>query len=365
MPSTGILNEAIRLGATLGTHGGLELPSSYSTPEAELRALREHWAVYDQSHHGRLRVRGEDRVQFLHNLTTNDVKALRPGQGHSTVIPNVKGRILDWGHVYAEADALLLITQPAARDAVLKHFDFYHFMEDVEVDDLTEQSALLAVSGPAAAASLERLLGTSAAGLAANAHLETELAGVRLRLLRYDRFGHRGFRLWCEARDAAAVFRALLAEGATPAGEAALERLRVALGEPAHGAELTDERNPLEAGLYGSLSFSKGCYLGQEVIARLDTYKKVARFLVHLAMGPEAEPELTGKPKLFLEGQEVGWLRSWAPAPDAPGYLALGYTSRRCHDVQLSVNGRVPARVLATLTTAEGTGGAEPDESCH
>src|SRR3982750_952800 len=124
MQSAGLLPEFLRLGAKLEQYGAFELPSSFSSPEAESRALREHWAVYDQSHYGRIAVRGADRVAFLHNLTTNDVKGLRPGQGHSTVVPNVKGRILDWGWVHALADQLLLITHPGARQKVLEHLEF-------------------------------------------------------------------------------------------------------------------------------------------------------------------------------------------------------------------------------------------------
>jgi tRNA-modifying protein YgfZ len=337
-----------------------------SGPEQEARALLEGWATYNQSRLGRLRIRGADRVAFLHNLTTNDVKRLRPGQGHSTVIPNVKGRILDWGWVYCLEEELLLVTQEQSRDAVLKHLDFYHFMEEVEVDDLTESTALVAAVGPEAAARLDALLGGAASGLEPHAHVPVELDGLRVRLMRCDRFGHKGFRLWSEARDRKAVAGALEAAGAAPVGETALEQVRVSAGEPAFGKELDEERNPLEAGLYGSLSFSKGCYLGQEVIARLDTYHKVARFLVQVRLGAEAAAELSGRPRLLLDGQEVGWLTSWAPVLGGEGFWALGYTSRRCHGIELSVNGRMSARVEATLTTAEGDGGAEIEPaSCH
>jgi hypothetical protein len=334
--------------------------------EQEARALREGWAVYDQSSLGRLSVRGADRSAFLHNLTTNDVKALKPGQGHSTVIPTVKGRILDWGWLYRLEEEIWVVTQTQTRQAVLKHMDFYHFMEEVEVEDRTEATALVAVAGPASAERLDALAGGAASALEPHAHAAVEAAGTRVRLIRCDRFGHRGFRLWCDVKDKEALIEALRGAGAVEAGEAALERVRIACGEPAYGKELDEERNPLEAGLYGSLSFTKGCYLGQEVIARLDTYRKVARFLVQVRLGAEAEAELAGRPKLLLDGQEVGWLSSWAPALDGEGFRALGYTSRRCQDAALALNGRVPARVEATLTTAEGDGGAEPEPaSCH
>jgi tRNA-modifying protein YgfZ len=367
MNQSNLMSDMLQLGARLETYGELELPSQFSDPRSEAQALREHWGVYDQSHLGRLRVRGADRVAFLHNLTTNDVKSMRPGQGHETVIPTVKGRILDRGSLYCLEGAFLLVTQPTTRQEVLKHLEFYHFMEEVEFDDLTDTSGLLEVSGPASASKLDALLGTSLAStLPAGGHAETQLGDLPVRLLRHDRFGSAGFRLWSDARAARSVYRALVTAGAIPVGETALDWVRVNHGEPAFGKELDGERNPLEAGLYESLSFTKGCYLGQEVIARLDTYRKVARFLVQLQMGPEAEPELTGRPRLLLEGQEVGWLSSWVPNLDGPGFRALGYTSRRCQGVLLSINGRAPARVGATLTTAEGDGGPDLDaDSCH
>lgn len=367
MNRSNLMSEMLRLGARIESYGELELPSSFSDSRSEAQALRAHWAVYDQSHFGRLQVRGSDRVAFLHNLTTNDVKGLRPGQGHETVIPTVKGRILDWGSVYCTDRSLLLVTQPATRQEVLKHLEFYHFMEDVELDDLTETSALLEVSGPASSHRLDSVLDRSAvSNLSPGDHVEARLGEVSVRVLRHDRFGQPGYRIWCAIENAIDTYRALVSAGATPVGQTALDWVRINHGEPAFGAELDAERNPLEAGLYGSLSFTKGCYLGQEVIARLDTYRKVARFLIQLQMGPEAEPELTGRPRLLLDGQEVGWLSSWAPNLEGPGFRALGYTSRRCQGVLLSINGRVAATVGATLTTAEGDGGPETESaSCH
>jgi tRNA-modifying protein YgfZ len=366
MSSTPLLAELVRLGAKLAAYGEHELPESFAGPAEELRALGERWAFFDQSHFGRLELRGEDRAAFLHNLTTNDVRGLTAGEGNLAVVPNVKGRIVDLASVHCLPQALLVVTQPASRAAVLKHLDFYHFMEDVEIEDLTERTALVAVAGPESEMRLGSLAGPSlAAGLRPHAHVLTELAGHDVRVIRHDRFGHRGFRLWCQREAAPAVLGALVGAGAAPVGETALERMRLAAGEPAFGPELNEERNPLEAGLYSAVSFTKGCYLGQEVVARLDTYKKVARFLTHVRLPSEAEPLLCGRPRLFLRETEVGWLTSWAPAPEGDGFWALGYTSRRCQDAGLTLEAQVPVRALATLTRAEGTGGADPeDASC-
>ncbi len=312
-------------GARFQTRHGWELPQAYAGAAAEHQAATQGAALHDSSYQGRLRAAGKDALDLLNRLSTNQVLRLTPGQGAPTILTTDRGRILDLVAVVNTGPDVLLLTSPGTQQAVIQWLDKYTIMEDLTVTDLTPATAMLCVVGPVGRAALEKLAGRELAGLA-------PFHTVMLRLHDHDvRVIHRplgqlpAYDLVLEHPDASGspVWEGLLAAGLTPLGLEAWDALRVQQGAPVHGQELGEEYNPLEAGLVGAISFTKGCYIGQEVIARLDTYQRVQKRLAMLRFSPQA-PAVQGA-TLKHQGQPVGSVTSAATVPGSGELVGLGY----------------------------------------
>ena len=264
-------------------------PAFYSTVAEEYRALKHGAALLDRSSLGRLSYAGEDALDLVQRLSTNDLLPLRVGDGAATVLTTHKGRIVDLLTVVRRADDLLVITSPESRQAVIDHIDFYTFAEDVTVTDLTEETAMLSVAGPRAARVVDGLADADVAPLARFGSLSVRFGAVEALIVRTDFVGLPAFDVIVSAEHAGGLWRDLLDRGTEtelkPVGTAAREAVRVERGVPAFGTEMGESYNPHEADLLEFVSFTKGCYVGQEVVTRLDTYKKVQKRLVGLALG--------------------------------------------------------------------------------
>jgi folate-binding protein YgfZ len=291
---------------------------------AEYRAAREAAILADRSRLGRLAFTGKDAADLLHRLSTNGIKDLRPGQGTATVFTTSKGRILDLVEIYRLEDRLLALTGPGRARSLLEWIDRYTFREEVRGEDWSATHGTLGIFGARAARVVAALCGEEAAARPRHHPGRVDIGGAPAILARTYPLAGEGFHLTAEAKSMPAIGeRIRAAGGVTPAGEECLELLRIEAGLPAHGRELTEEHNPWEARLHDAVSLSKGCYVGQEVIARLDTYDKVSRCLVRLRVeGGEAPP-----PGSILEagGERTGILTSAAAVPGEGWIAALGY----------------------------------------
>jgi folate-binding protein YgfZ len=317
---------AARSGAQFHQWGGWELPRSYGDAPSEYRAAREGAALHDASYAGRIRAFGGDTLDLLHRLSTNAVVSLQPGQGAPTVLTTDRGRILDLITVLNLGDHVLLITSPQTRDTVIQWVDKYTIVEQIELRDATLETAMLSVIGPGAAGLLGSLVEADVPSLEPHQSASVCIGEAKGHLVRRDMVGHPRFQLLVQQGDGPRVWRRLVESGATPMGQDALEALRVEQGEPLYGRELGEAYNPLETGLWGSISFTKGCYIGQEVIARLDTYQKVQRHLVSLALSPGAE--VGEGAVLARDGREVGHVTSTARVPTTGRVVSLAYVRK-------------------------------------
>ncbi|HXF64340.1 MAG TPA: hypothetical protein VNK95_22110, partial [Caldilineaceae bacterium] len=266
---------------------------------AHYRALTEGAALVQRSDRGVLRVTDADRADFLQRMTTNNIQALGPGRSAVTVLTSPTARILFVFTVVYEPDALLLLPAAGQSAALLRHLrGQIFFMDKVKVQDVSGELARLRVLGPQAADVLAAL-GLAVAGLADN---ETQRQDDLL-AIRQQQYGLPGYELVVPAARQAEIVAALTAAGAMSLDdEGALLARRVELGRPAPGAELVEEYNPLEAGLAWACAENKGCYTGQEIIARQITYDKVTRTLVGLI----ADRPLTPGDEVTLEGRNAG-----------------------------------------------------------
>ena len=245
------------------------------------------FAWRDCSHFGQFRVSGADAVTLLHHLTTNDIKRLKPGSACDTVLISHKGRVLDWLTITRNEDSFLVITSPNRRAMFKPHAEkFILFRQDVKIEDVTGR--LWGVFGPKSQKD--------------DAIPTKRLPGGGFWVLN-DQFP------------------------AEPAcDDQTYNVLRVEAGMPVTGLELTENINPWEAGLDDAISLHKGCYNGQEIIARLNTYKKVKQGLFGLRLENEIPlSQLINTPaKLLCEGREAGFMTSSALSPRF-GPIALGY----------------------------------------
>ena len=300
-----------------------------------------------------LAVAGNDRASFLQGLLTNDVQALKAGQGCYAAWLTPQGRMLTDMHVL-ESDGMMLLDLPAAQaEPTLARLDQFLFSEDVKLGSLAGALTSVWVHGPAAAAALERSLdGVSGLGAWAQYHHEhVGFAGESLVLARIDQLGVAGFCAYLSAANRGALLAALEAAGARQVSPDAIAAARIEAAYPIFGNDMTADTIPLEAGIEPrAISTSKGCYVGQEVIIRVlhRGHGRVARKLVTLRLdGANVEP----RAKIMNGDRDAGFITSVAVSP-ASGPLALGYVHRdlAVDDARVEVetpSGRVPATVAA------------------
>jgi tRNA-modifying protein YgfZ len=310
----------------------LEVAMSYGDDSAALDAARSGVAVCDRSHWGRILVSDADRLRFLHNQSTNDFNSLNPGQGCDTVFVTSTGRTIDLATAYVMDDAVLLLVSPNRRDYLLKWMDrFIFFADKISLTDVTQTTATFSLIGPGSAAILESLGGGAIATQPYASHTLVSLAGIEVRVAVGSGLVTPGYTLIVDSAQAAPLWKTLSAVGAVPLGAIGWEQLRIEQGRPAPDHELTEDINPLEAGLWQTISLGKGCYIGQETIARLHTYRGVKQQLWGIRLNASAEPGTT----LMAGNDKVGTLTSLIQTTD--GIVGLAYIRTKAAEVGLKV----------------------------
>ena len=305
--------------------GAMHRPAS-AEPADQYRAAAETAALYDNAPTGRLQATGADALDLLNRLSTNRVDNLPPGQAAPTILTTDRGRILDLLTVVNAEDYILLLTSPGQQPAVIDWLDKYTIMEDLTVDDHTAETALFTLCGPNSRNTLAAAipaLGGSLVELEPYSAVNAVLAGQEAMLLYRPLGGLPAYDLIVDAAAGPAVWASLTAAGFSPIGQETWDALMVSCAVPRYGRELGDAFNPLEAGLIGAVDFAKGCYIGQEVIARLDTYQKVQKYLVQLRFPLDAA--VAADAKLERDGRSVGQVTSLATIPATGELLGLGY----------------------------------------
>lgn len=298
-------------------------PRAASDAPPDYQAALEGAALVDESAAGRIFMRGKDRAALLHRLSTNDIERLRPGQGARTVLTTPIGRIIDVLTVHALDDALLLAGGREQGPPVYAHLRRNIFFNDqVTLEPAGRSHGQLALFGPGSAALLERLGAAGLAALPLHGVTAATVAGAELLLARRLPIGGAGFTLYVPAAALEAVRAALVAGGAAPLSAEAYDALRVEQGYGEFGRELGQEYIPLETGLLDAVSFTKGCYVGQEIIARMESRGRLAKMLRGLRLDAPAAVALPAK--LEAEGKDAGDLTSVVRSPRF-GPIALGY----------------------------------------
>jgi len=271
--------------------------------DAQYRQLREECGLLERSGRGKLRLSGADATEFLQGQLTNDIEALAPGAGCYSALLDRKGHMQADMRVLALADGAIWIdTEAEALERVRRHLDTYKIGRAVELEDMTSSRAIISLIGPAS----ESVAGTAAGP----EHSQRAVTIGGADCVAVATGG--GIDLICDAEAAPAVRSALLAAGAAEVSDEAAEIVRVESGVPRFGIDVGTATMPAEAGLVGrAVSFTKGCYIGQETVARLHYRGRPNRHLRGLRLSGAAEH---GDP-LRLGGKEVGVLGSFCVSP--------------------------------------------------
>jgi folate-binding protein YgfZ len=302
--------------------------------EHAYRAAREHAALIDRSERGRVIVSGADRRSYLHALLTNDVAGLGPGQGCYAAYLTPQGRMIADLFVYEVGDVILLVVPRVVKDAVLARLDQFIFSEDVGLADVTGTFTDIAVVGPEAGMMAARVLdGTPADALDAlpeHGNLRTTFAGQPAIATRITDAGQPGCGIYVDQTCAAPLKAALEAAGAVAMDPQTADVIRIEAGVALFGRDMDADTIPLEAGIESrAISFTKGCYVGQEVIIRIlhRGGGRVSRKLVGLELDAVSPPPPAGTP-VRADERDVGHVTSSAWSPRRQRAIALAYVQR-------------------------------------
>jgi folate-binding protein YgfZ len=324
------------LGATFDALGGMECVSHYGEPEREYSALQDSVGLLDLGFRGRFCLTGADRIRLLHGQVTNDIQGLAVWEGCYAAFVSHKGRMQADAFIYALAEEILVDVEPGLTQGLLARMEHHIVADDVQCVDVSPYYGLLSVQGPRSAAVLDRLELKVPSRLLGVGHLADPGIGD-LYVMRNPRTGGDGFDLFIPVDAQAMVLDKALAaakgEGGRMVGWHALELSRIEAGIPRFGADMDETNLPPETGIEGrAVSYSKGCYIGQEVIARIRTYGQVAKKLRGLRFsGGDGAMPVRGD-KLVRDGREVGTITSVARSPKLGGaVIGLGYVRRECN----------------------------------
>jgi folate-binding protein YgfZ len=315
---------------------------TYGDVPGEYRAAREACAVFDATDRGRVAVAGADASAFLHRILANDVRGLEPGGGNANLLLSPKGKVLHAFDLALEPECIALSTPPGGAAGLIAALDVYLFAEDVQLADETEKSAPLELCGPEA----RGVLAAVAPELPAR---EVAVAGSA------------GLRIDPGPERAAEVWRALVEAGARPAGVVVRDILRVEAGAALFGVDIDDSIYPQEARLESGFSLDKGCYVGQEVVAKIDTYGGLNKRMMALRVSHD-DPVPAGT-RLFLEEEgewrDLGVVTSWAYSFELDTGLVLAYVKRKHQEPGTTFrlgDGPAQAAIVALPVRADALG---------
>ncbi len=335
------------LGGRFTPVGGALVVEHYGDPEAEHAALRQSAAVLDLSCRSRLCVVGGDRERFLNGQVTNNVKALSVGEGCYAAVVNARGRMQSDANIYRLAEECLLDFEPGLSAGIARRLEQYVVADDVQIVDVAADYGLLSVQGPQAATVLRQAVlleapAPTTSRTAPSAELPTQPLHIRpvlhpgwgeLYVAHHARTGTTGFDLFVPVaalRPAAeSLVQAARDHGGRPAGWTALEIGRVEAGRPRFGADMDETTLPIEAGIEArAISYRKGCYIGQEIIARLHAHGRLAKSLCGLRLADAVAALPRTGDRLLWRDREVGHVTTAVTSPALRANLALGYVRR-------------------------------------
>lgn len=343
---TPLYDRLAALGARIGEYCGAETAMSFSNPGTEYLILLSGCGIYDLGWRAHFRISGQDRVRWLNGMVSNNIRELAAGRGNYNFVLNPQGHIQGDLYVYNCGEYFLAGSERSQFQKLLTVLQRYIIMDQVELTDLTDEFTAIGIQGP------------NAAELIAKAGLEGQLPdslelkefiwnGQKLLATRMADERFLTYELWVPPSEAASLWDALTEADASPVGMDALEMFRVAAGVPRYGLDIRERDLPQETGQLQALNFSKGCYIGQEIVERIRSRGNVHRCFTGFRI--DGALPATGS-KVMLDGKEVGEVTSALQVPanaEENHTLALGYVRREAANpgTRVDINGATTATV--------------------
>jgi folate-binding protein YgfZ len=339
---TPLYDLASRAGAAFTEDAGWLLAAHFGDPGAEYTRACQGAALFDVSHRGKIEITGPDAARFLHNLSTNDVVKLPPGSGQEAFLTTGQAKIVAYVLLFHRlmpdgTSAFWLDVAPGTAAKVAQHLEHYHITEQFELADRTRSWNQVHLAGPQADAILNQVFKKEPPSLGPLQHVTVWLGKIPCWIRRHDALGLPGYDVLSPWGLAGEVWQSFTNAGAVPSGLQVYQVLRVEAGTPVYGVDIDETNLPQEVGrTEQAVSFTKGCYIGQETIARIRTYGHVNRSLVGLKLaGTVAAPAGS---KLFRDGKEVGQVTSSVVSPRRGTAIALGYVRRGSHELGMTLD---------------------------
>ena len=343
-----------RQGAIFGDYSGWLMPKNYGNELDEYFAVRNNVGIVDLSHRGRLRLSGREHIKFLQGMLTNDISGLEEGKGQYATLLTVKGRMISDMKVYRDNDHVLLDLEPGLGEKIKELLTRFRLSYKANIEDITESLSLASVHGPDSQKLLQKTFAEEIPELDEYSFTKREMAGFQTMIVRTNRTGQEGYDIFTPPGQLETLWRSLTENGdefhLKQVGLDTMETLRIEAAIPRYGVDMDENTIPIEAGLWHALSFEKGCYVGQEVIARIKWRGHVNRHLAGLEIEGQALP-MSGD-KMMHEDREVGYITSSTYSPSLRKSIALCYIRREFIEpgTKLEINGEkiLPAEVVKT-----------------
>jgi folate-binding protein YgfZ len=318
-------------GARMGTWFGCALPNDFGEWRQEYRFARESVALVDKNYRAYLEFTGPDRVRYLNAILTNNIKDLKESHGNVSLFLNPQGHIQAEIETYAFPEKLFCVSYAMIREKLVEGLDKFIIMDDVTLTDRTDEFATLALEGPRAAAVVADVSGVDLNALGELQSRETTVNSLPLRVVKRSPGGVSGAEFLLQRAQAETLWKVVVdaarKQGGGPMGYTALNALRLEQAVAWFGYDFGEKQIPHEAGLQDShISYTKGCYTGQEIVERVRSRGQVNRARVALKF---ATTELPGpNTPLLVEGKEFGYVTRSAFSPARNAFIGMGYVRR-------------------------------------
>ena len=315
-------------GAVFKEIGEFSIPDHYGNVEEELLAINHHVALLDRSYLGKIALKGKDGIDLLNRISTNDLQYLSVGAMVDTVFTTPKGRLIDYCRVINTGEEIGLISSFMKAGHLIEWINRFIILEEAELRDISDIYCWMTLIGPKSKLALSQITGKVIPE-------REEIIWLKIEGESFPAFINKNFKVpaynFCFPVKNAEKIAAFLVENINKldgciVGDNAFQIIRVESGMPDWGTEITQDYNPHEARLTNAISFTKGCYTGQEVIARLDTYDKVQKYLMII----ELSEKISSLPPLdvFIEDEAIGHLTSYVFNPVSTRSVGLGYINK-------------------------------------
>ena len=316
-----------QLGASFAQFHEWEMADYYTDPVEEHLRVRATAGLIDLSYLGVMKVGGKEGAQFLHGLVTNDIKGLEKGKGGRAAFLTGKGKVMALSRVLGFGDEYLIINDPQTHEKVFKYVFPFSYAGDFKVEDVSVNYRIVSIQGPQALLVMKEISFEPVPALGEHEWTETIIAGQHVLVTRASHTGELGFDILVPEAGLQDVWDFILLKGEfhsiAPIGLRALDSLRIEAGIPVYGVDADDTNMMLELGLTDAVSFTKGCYTGQEAVAMATYRGHVSKMLSGLVISNETLPD--SGDKIIKDAKEVGQITSVIKSPTLGSIIALGY----------------------------------------